>query len=171
MPKKNELVISRTDQVFNINNCTLDVKTISRIAEVSYQTTKDYATGLEIDDKDRIAIEKVIRKSPKISELNDAFAKLGDHSMALKNAMISEIFKGLMIAGDDFVQAIADSASDPKLVQQLLRSIATLLPKEVSVEADISLKNVIENITIEAEVEEEQDIDEEAEVRRSIAIG
>lgn len=171
MAKPNEIRVSRTDQLKNITNCSLDEREIAKHAEVSQKTVEAYAKGLEVDDKSRIAIENVIRKSPKIHELNQIFLEIGDNSQALKNRIVLEIFKSIGIAGDDFKKALVEAQCDPAQVNNFLRSIATLLPKEAHVTGEIGLKEIIDDIVVvEGDVEEIQDEDEEKEIKRSIEI-
>lgn len=173
MPKPNELRVSRTDQLKNITNCSLNEREIAQHAEVSLKTVETYAKGLEIDAKSRKAIENVIRKSPKIKELNDIFLEIGDNSQALKNRIILEIFRSIGIAGEDFKKALVEAQCDPSQVNNFLRSVSSLLPKDAHITGEIGLREIIQETVVDcasAEVQDVQEDEETAEITRSIEI-
>ena len=148
----------------------MSLKEIAGYAEVNLSVVEKFVKGGNIQSYQRKRINKVLEKSPQINHLKTVWDKIGDHSQEVKNALTAEILKGVHQAGDNFTDAIQECLSDAEKLPGFLRAVAPLLPKEAHIKGEVELRDVIENVIVDAVSEEVEEVDEEAEVMRSITI-
>lgn len=162
------------EQIKNFKESSLSNIQVARLGEVNLSIVDDYSRGLFVQRNKRVRIERVIAKAPKLNEVAQVHSDTGDISRQLKYLIVSDIFKGLIKAGEGFSDAISEAAVDPKKVDRILTGIAKFVPKEIEVTGELSIKELVDNIdatVVEAEIVEDDDKTvADAEVLKSIEV-